>query len=168
MDALDDECSSGSCTAGRGRANPSEIPRWNVDLHDQSGRTWSSLALVDVNTMVLTARKCLLCWREDPQMIGSHSFTPRCLLFFSLVPAGLALRHVLRTLTVPSDRFVKTALGGGISSDGIGFQPGRSRPAQVRSPDHPPGCVGTACVIRRESNIFGSRKRRHANDRLGV
>src|ERR1017187_2568858 len=41
MDALDEQCFWGSCAAGRGRASPSEIPRRNVELHDQSGRALS-------------------------------------------------------------------------------------------------------------------------------
>jgi hypothetical protein len=44
MDALDGSCFWGSCAAGRGRASPSEIPRRNVELYDQSGRALSPLA----------------------------------------------------------------------------------------------------------------------------
>jgi hypothetical protein len=44
MDALDESCFWGSCVAGRGRASPSEIPRRDVELYDQSGGAWSPLA----------------------------------------------------------------------------------------------------------------------------
>ena len=47
MDALDELCFWGSCAAGRGRASPSEIPRRNVELYDQSGRASSPLAQGD-------------------------------------------------------------------------------------------------------------------------
>jgi hypothetical protein len=47
MDAFDEYCLWGSCAAGRGRRSPSKIPRWNVELYDQSGRAWSPLEQSD-------------------------------------------------------------------------------------------------------------------------